>query len=411
VETLWSSKEENAYDLLVRDGQVLFSTDQNGRVYRLTPDRKLSLVAQTNEGEAIRLLADGAASLIATSALGKIYRLEDSPGAGGSYESPVHDASTVARWGRIEWRGAAQGITVRTRTGNSQRPDATWSDWSEPLAAPGPVASPNARYIQWKAELRAASELDSMTVAYLPQNTPPSVKSLTVATQLSPQTAAKTAAQAAASGNATFSVTVTDTPDAAAPATSAGSPTQMLVKPAASQMVISWQAEDPDGDRLVYSLYFRGDDEREWKLLKADLHDATFTLDAESLADGRYRFRLAASDRESNPPGTARQAELVSGPVLVDNTPPVVTIAPPRRTGTAVELDIEAADAASPLRRCEYSVDAGLWTALAAADGVIDSQRERFTARIEGLPAGEHVVAVRAVDATGNIGVAKTVLR
>ena len=33
VETLWSSKEENVYDLLALDKQILFSTDQDGRIY------------------------------------------------------------------------------------------------------------------------------------------------------------------------------------------------------------------------------------------------------------------------------------------------------------------------------------------------------------------------------------------
>ena len=31
---------------------------------------------------------------------------------------------------------------------------------------------------------------------------------------------------------------------------------------------IAWQAEDPEGDRLSYSLYFRGEDEGAWKLLR-----------------------------------------------------------------------------------------------------------------------------------------------
>ena len=43
VETLWSSKEENVYDLLPWKGQLLFATDANGRVYRLSADRKLTL--------------------------------------------------------------------------------------------------------------------------------------------------------------------------------------------------------------------------------------------------------------------------------------------------------------------------------------------------------------------------------
>ena len=44
VETLWSSKEENVYDLLALEKQILFSTDENGRIYGLSPDRRVTLV-------------------------------------------------------------------------------------------------------------------------------------------------------------------------------------------------------------------------------------------------------------------------------------------------------------------------------------------------------------------------------
>jgi len=150
VETLWSSKEENVYDLLPWKGQLLFSTDANGRVYRLSPERKLTLVAQTNEAEATRLVAAGDSILAATGNMGRVYKLEDSLERSGVYEAPVHDASTVAQWGHISWRAdeaGAGGITFRTRTGNSLRPDKTWSDWSAALtnAAGSKIASPNAR--------------------------------------------------------------------------------------------------------------------------------------------------------------------------------------------------------------------------------------------------------------------------
>lgn len=60
VETLWSSKEENVYDIVpTGGGQIFFGTDDSGRIYRLTPDHKLTLVAQTNEAQAIRLLDKG----------------------------------------------------------------------------------------------------------------------------------------------------------------------------------------------------------------------------------------------------------------------------------------------------------------------------------------------------------------
>ena len=191
---------------------------------------------------------------------------------------------------------------------------------------------------------------------------------------------------------------------------SSGTPTQALSRAAAQQISVTWQAEDPDGDRLLYSVYFRGEGEREWKLLKADIHENTYNIDGDALADGRYFFRITASDREANPPASAREAELVSSPVLIDNTPPVVHAGQPRRNGAAVEIDVEAADASSPLRRCEYSIDAGPWTPLEAADGVIDSPRENFVVRLRSVPAGEHVVVIRAIDTAGNAGLAKVVL-
>jgi sugar lactone lactonase YvrE len=416
VETLWSSKEENVYDLLVSGRQITFSTDGQGRIYRLSPDRKVTLLTQTNEGETIRLLAAGGGVLAATGDLGKIYRLEEGAGASGSYESLVHDSGTVARWGRLSWRGdnVDEGrVVFRTRSGNSARPDKTWSEWSEALvdAKGSVVQSPNARYIQWKAEFQAKAQtpvLDAVALAYLPQNTPPVLKSINVITQLSSAQAAKPAT--AQTPAATYSITVTDTGEAG-PSTSAGTPTQTLARPAAEQIQITWQAEDPDGDRLVYTLYFRGEDEREWKLLKADLTENTYTLDADVLADGKYNFRVVASDSPVNPPGAARETELISAPTLSDHTPPIVTPSAPQRSGSHLEVAFEAVDAASPLRRCEYSLDAGLWIPMEAADGIIDSARERFLLRLDNLTPGEHLVVVRAVDAANNAGLAKVVVR
>jgi hypothetical protein len=410
VETLWSSKEENVYDLANMPGHILFSTDANGRIYRLSPDRKVTLLVQTNEAETTRLLSDAGRVLAATGNMGRIYRLGDAPSATGTYESPVHDAGAVARWGRLSCRAEGK-VTFQTRSGNSFRPDKTWSDWETVPAATGLIPSPNAHYIQWRAEFSASGStapvLDSVTVAYLPQNSPPVVRSIHVSTQAVAQAASKPATQAASGA---YSITVTDTGDAGV-STSAGTPTQTLSRAASQQINIGWQAEDSDNDRLVYTLYFRGEGEQEWKLLKGNLHENSFLLDGDVLADGKYLFRVTASDREANPPGSAREAELISAPVLIDNTPPAIAVSAPRRTGASVEIEFEAVDAASPLRRCEYSVDAGNWTPLESADGVIDSPRERFVLRLENVGPGEHLVVLRAVDSGNNAGLAKVVLR
>jgi hypothetical protein len=175
-----------------------------------------------------------------------------------AYESAVHDAGNVARWGRLDWSGSpANGaFAFRTRSGNSARPDRTWSEWSATLTNPAgaAIASPNARYIQWKAELEVGPgippALDSVTLTYQPQNTRPVVRGISVL----PQWTAKPASPgAAASAAAAYSITVTDTGDAG-PATSAGTPTQRVERSGQPQLYISWTAEDPDNDQLEYSL-------------------------------------------------------------------------------------------------------------------------------------------------------------
>lgn len=415
VETLWSSKEENIYDLAISGSSVYFLTDAQGRIYRLESDRKATLVAQTNQGDATRLLSAPEGLFAATGGLAKILRLGTAPATGGWFESTVHDSGAVARWGRISWRTntgpalSSRGIFFRTRTGNSSRPDATWSDWSEPAMEPdgSSISSPNARYIQWRAELQGSGPaLDSVTLAYLPQNTPPVVRSIAVSAKSSGAASATSSTGTATA--AAYSITVTDTGEAA-PA--AGTSAQSVSRGAGQQIQVAWQADDPDSDRLLYSLYFRGEEETQWKLLRANMSENTYLLEGDVFADGRYYFRVTATDRPSNAADAARETELVSTPVLFDNSSPVVAPGPPRRTGTSVELDVSAEDRGSALRRCEYSVDAGPWMPVEASDGVTDSRREQFRIRVDGITPGEHLIVVRVYDSVGNAGLAKVVVQ
>jgi hypothetical protein len=294
----------------------------------------------------------------------------------------------------VDWKGTG-AVRLWSRSGNAARPDNTWSEW-EPLRDER-ITSPNARFVQWKAELESGAEVASVVVSYLPQNTPPVARSVSVTATAAPAAAAKPAA--ATSATAAYTITVTDTGEASTPA---GTTQQTVNRVGAAQLTVTWQAEDPDNDKLTYTLQVRGEDERAWRTLRSGVAETTALFDADAFADGRYFFRVIVSDRASNPPAEAQEAEVVSGPVLIDNTPPVVTV-----NG----MEITARDAASPLRRCEYSVDSGPWVLLAARDGVIDGKEEMFTLKLDPLAPGEHVVVVRAVDAAGNAGLAKLVLR
>ena len=94
---------------------------------------------------------------------------------------------------------------------------------------------------------------------------------------------------------------------------SAGTPTQTLPRASTQQITISWQADDPDGDRLVYNVYFRGEDETQWKVLEAATHDTSLTFDADILADGKYLLpRGRVRPRSRIRPPRAREAILIA---------------------------------------------------------------------------------------------------
>lgn len=403
VETLWSSKEENAYDLLATGSQMTFSTDGPGRIYKLSDDRKVSLMEQTNQSEVIRLIRASSRLLAVTSNPGQVLTLEESAAPSGTYESPVHDASAIARWGRIDWQASGGTVSFQTRSGNSARPDRTWSDWSSPLTAPGSIPSPAARFVQWRLALSGdAVAVDSVSLAYRPQNQPPSVKTVSVTSQFiaTPQAAKPVTA----ASSAAYSITITDSGDSGA-STLTGTPTQNAGRAGQRQVSVAWSGEDADGDTLSYTLQFRGEGEAEWKTLKTNILETTFTLDGDLLADGRYYFRVVASDRVSNPPADTLEAELMSAPVRIDNTPPVVAI---ERQGGAIV--VRAKDATSPLRRCEISVDARPWVVVEAEDGVTDALDESFRVQLT-LSPGEHLITARVSDGAGNAGLAKIVVR
>jgi hypothetical protein len=85
--------------------------------------------------------------------------------ASGTFTSRVLDAGdTHAVWGALAATGGAP--VIRTRTGNSATPDASWSSF-DALGAAGAVQSPPGRYIQYETTLEdAAPRLDSVSIAY-----------------------------------------------------------------------------------------------------------------------------------------------------------------------------------------------------------------------------------------------------
>jgi hypothetical protein len=401
ADQIYVTKEESIFDLALRDGRLYFTSDNRGRLYRLEADRQPALLAEINENEVSRLGGSGPGWVVISSSAGKALRLAATPAAEGEYESPVHEAASIARWGTLEFE---PGPLFESRSGNSTKPDSTWSAW-QALAPGNRIASPAGKYLQWRFKSKGAFKLRSVVARYLPRNRAPVVKSITAALSVSSQRTPSTTAPAASS--AVYTLTVTDTGEPGA-ATSSGTSTLLPTRPILRQMLVSWTSEDPDADALEYKLEYRAEDESRWKLLKENLSETSFAIDADALADGRYFFRVTASDAPSNTLDTSLDGQLQSVPVELDQTAPDLSLQ--RASGV---VRIEARDRASAIRRLEYSLNGGPWRGLDPLDGILDSRSEAAEVKLSNLKleAGENTLTVRAIDTALNVAIRKLILR
>jgi hypothetical protein len=177
---------------------------------------------------------------------------------------------------------------------------------------------------------------------------------------------------------------------------------------------VLWSAHDDNEDELRYAVYYRGENEQDWKLLKDKLEQKFYSWDATSFPDGAYYMKIVATDAPSNPPAIAFSAERISERFEVDNTPPViehlsVTEGVTSRGSLAfIPVTFTARDAGSSVERAQYSLDGGDWILVSPAGNISDAPEVHYEFTISNPSAGEHTIAVRAYDRFENVGSAKT---
>ena len=401
-ERLWRSSLDTPFDAAFDDrGGLVVGTGPNGKLYRVSrhPPRT-ALSGRAPARQVTRLLPSTDGALwYATANPGKVMRMANRAAARGAYESEVHDAGAAARWGALRWRGATPGgsrIELASRSGNTAIPNDTWSSWSAAYtdASGSPIASPNARYLQWRATLHgggsdAAPALTSVTAAYLPRNLRPEITQLTVHP---PGTAFQQ------------SFSTSDPPIA-------GLDERSSPRPAATSTVgretyrkgiqtFRWQASDGNQDPLDYSVSYQRDGDTAWHVLRGGLRDTVFAWDTTMIPDGAYRVRITASDARGNAPGAALVGERDSAVFDVDNSAPRIEVTARRREGARVVLPFTVRDAQSPVQRVEVRAGNGDWRVVYPLDGVPDGLMERFEVVLDG--AGDAPIVIRATDALRN---------
>jgi outer membrane protein assembly factor BamB len=328
-------------------GSVYAAAGTQGKVYQILPNGTFALAADLSERQALALVRVGHGFLVGTGDVGGLYEVRPAGPGEASYLSKVFDSEFFASWGRMRWSGSPN-LAFETRSGNTGKPDATWSGWKklesvlfEAGEGEGRVASPGARYLQYRVSLPDnGGSLKEITLFYLPQNQRARVTEVTLAD-----------------------------PGAKEGTTRSHSPVLKL----------RWKVENPDGDELSYRLAYRPQNESVWRPLGGPepLAKPEYDWSTDSVPDGRYVVRVTASDDRSTPRERALESSFVSPPFLVDNTRPDLL----ELAGRAPTVSGRARDAASVVSQIEYSVDGGDWRPATPSDGVLDQRSEGLRSR------------------------------
>ena len=421
---LWQSREDIVYALAFDpQGRLLAGTGNRGHVFAMKSDDDFTDLLKAGASQVTAFAkAPGGGLYAAGSNLGKVFVLGPGPQSEGTYESDVFDAKVFSRWGRAESRTAGN-VELFARSGNVDNPDRNWSPWKKIDTQTGQTGIPAARFVQWKAVLHSgnpAPRVDGVTLNYLSKNVAPEIDDIGVQVGFRYQPLPKPI------GNPV---------DMSGGISAAGGTQPHFEAPVPTtrdrdSVGVKWVAHDDNDDQLVYALYYRGDGETRWLLLKDDLTDKFYSFDASLLPDGGYTFRVVASDAPSHSPGEELTAEKESARVEVDTTPPRIENLTASVEGDKIHVGFRAVDGFSVIKRAEYSIDANDWQYVEPTDQISDSKTESYDFRvtvptdIEAANAGgkkkgrelaagqvEHVVVVRVYDRFDNMSAAKTVIR
>ena len=368
-------------------GQVYAASGNQGKIYRISPDRTFALAIDLPERQALSLVSTPEGFLVGAGDVAAIFRVRPAPASEASYLSRVLDADGPARWGFLRWTGSAD-LVFETRAGNTGKPDKNWSNWRKLEAlshhgqqGQGKVAGDHARYLQYRVGLPdQSSVLRDVLTYYVPYNQRARVTEVYLAD-------AGPAVVPSGAGGAAGSIAI-----------SATGP-----RSHSSVLKLRWKIENPDNDELIYRLSFRREGETVWRPLGGPdpLSKPEYDWNTDSVPDGHYLIRVWTSDEKVTPKDRALDFTFDSPAFLVDNTRPVVADLQaqlPRVTG-------RVHDAASVISQIEFSIDGNDWRPASPEDGILDELSEAFSIRLpSSLAAGPHIITVRAWDSADNVG-------
>lgn len=378
-EELYSNKSEHFVSLtLDNEGRPVVGTGSEGKVIRVEENHNHAVLADVEARQVISFVKPEKGGWVIANDPVVAHSIEAVGGQDAVWTSDVLDAGLRARFGRINWDASGK-VEFSTRSGNTEEPDDTWSDFSPTLKKGAQITSAAGRYLQVRARLIEGDEsrVRRIDVPFVTDNLRPVLTSI------------KATSGADTKGSDGI--------------TSSGGP---ISGKSSSKIKLSWDVENPDEDELRYRVEYRRTQDQKWfdALSPGEvLTSKSWDWETEDLPEGEYLVRVEASDEPANSPTRVLKHQLTSEVVLVDNTAPQIS----ELTVQGRKLSGKASDGIGPVRRIEVRMAGHSdWIPIDPKDGVFDQAAETFELSLAGLVPDEGaLLTVRAFDTAGNFHV------
>ncbi|MHC4842757.1 MAG: flagellar hook assembly protein FlgD [Planctomycetota bacterium] len=365
------SEKAVIFAIAAQQEKLLVGTGNSGALFQIEPatEEKAVIYEDKKASQISAVTVAGQDIYAGTANPAKFIKLTGNFAYEGSYTSDLIDGSQPTRWGKLQIEADIPNeceVLMSCRSGNVKDVnDPTFSDWTRPVKVVGPVQMecPLGRFAQYKLILKSPDGKTSpvireVVLANTIPNLSPVVESVSLE-RLSPDK-------------------------------------KGLFK-------ISYKARDGNDDKLIYNIDFRKAGRSNWIELEEKNEKDSFEWDGKTVEDGRYEIRVTASDERSNTPATALTGSRISDPVVVDNTGPAISSREKPHVGKKTILRLKVKDEYSAIDKVAYTVDSHAeWKSTVPLDLVFDTVEEDVDIVIEQLEAGEHVIAIKAVDVVGN---------
>ena len=416
VEPIWITFNFNIYSFIPYEDQtLLIGTNDKGRLYSVVDRNEWSLLQQTPDGGELTVLIPDpihlGSVLAVTSNPAKIYRLQSGVAETGVYTSAVIDIKQIVKWGNllpVTSDSVAPLAVFRTRSGNTEDPDATWNDWTDVEKGNENwiVKSPNARYLQYEIAFAAETapglskeKINRIRLFYQSRNSAPyidSIRLLPIGLEL--------ITTPAVTRNIDLNKFIEES-DPRKLITERKPRQQLKQLGDEGLLSVGWKAVDPNGDNLEYTLLIKKDDGDTWITLAEELKETVTTINTKGFIEGNYHIKLVASDAPDNEPGQELSGYRLSNLFLIDNSPPEIFVLKNEIQSNRINLQFRVEDKNSILREAYYQLDGKSYKSFRPNDGLFDSKSEIFTLDINNLASGGHSLILGADDELGNAAV------